>query len=106
MRHVIAGPFWRLALGSLGGYAITMPWSTAYYLPDQFTRENIEHEEEHGRQIAADGAIMFSIRYLYWTARHGYWWNPYEVAARIRCGEQEDAQHYRAHPTLKRLLDL
>lgn len=44
-------------------------WRTIYVLPGH------ERNEREGR-------LLFSIRYLYWLARRGYWNNPYEAEAR------------------------
>ena len=40
------------------------------------------HELEHFYQVQRDGWLRFYIRWLWLTARHGYWDNPYEVEAR------------------------
>ena len=32
-------------------------------------------------QIERDGRLLFSIKYLWWLRRYGYWNNPYEVEA-------------------------
>lgn len=42
----------------------------------------LRHEREHLRQIERDGRLLFALRYSWWTLRHGYWNNPYEVEAR------------------------
>jgi Domain of unknown function (DUF4157) len=49
--------------------------------PDaRLTPQLLEHELEHVRQWKADP--LFPLRYTLATLRHGYWDNPYEVAAR------------------------
>ena len=59
-----------------------MPWRVVYY------RDNwnkcpvfIRHEMVHIEQIEREGPWLFSIKYLYWLARHGYRNNPYEREA-------------------------
>ena len=42
----------------------------------------LRHERKHLAQIERDGRLQFSIKYTWWTLRHGYWNNPYEVEAR------------------------
>jgi hypothetical protein len=78
---VMAGPFWRPALKMLGGAAITMPWGCVYILKEHDSRLLRRHELCHLRQIKRDGALLFSARYVWWTIRHGYWKNPYEIEA-------------------------
>lgn len=58
-------------------------WNTVYVLPGHEGNERLlRHERCHLQQIERDGRLKFSVRYLYWLARHGYWNNPYEVEAR------------------------
>lgn len=58
-------------------------WRTIYVLPGHEQNQRLlRHERCHLEQIERDGRLKFSIRYLYWLARHGYWNNPYEVEAR------------------------
>ena len=58
-------------------------WSTIYVLPG-FERDQrlLRHERKHLEQIERDGRILFALKYSWWTIRHGYWNNPYEVEAR------------------------
>jgi hypothetical protein len=79
---VIASGFWCWLLNRLGCAAITMPWKTIYILDEhKFNQSLRRHELVHIEQIERDGAVMFSIKYLWWLARYGYWANPYEVDA-------------------------
>lgn len=58
-------------------------WSTIYVLPGfEHDERLLRHEREHLRQIERDGRLLFALRYSWWTLRHGYWRNPYEVEAR------------------------
>jgi hypothetical protein len=60
-----------------------MPWGTTYCLPEHLDNQELSfHESVHQWQIARDGPIRFSVRYLYWTWRYGYDQNPYEIEAR------------------------
>lgn len=101
------GPITNAVLGMLGAEAIVMPWGRAYLTAEAFSdRQTRRHEREHLRQLQADGPIVFTARWLWWTWLYGYWWNPYEVAARIRCGEAEIKPGYRENPALWRLITL
>lgn len=58
-------------------------WGAIYVLPGHEQNERLlRHERCHLDQIERDGRILFSIKYLYWLCRYGYWMNPYEVEAR------------------------
>lgn len=67
--------------------AITMPWQTVYVRPDRLNDEGlILHESVHIEQIQREGAFRFSIKYLWYSLKYGYWNNPYEVEARSKSG--------------------
>ena len=73
-------------LRGLGFRAITMPWAI-YVLPSAMSDERlIAHERIHEEQLRRDGVLLFFMRYTWWTLRHGYWMNPYEIEARERSG--------------------
>lgn len=58
-------------------------WGVVYVLPGHEHNERLlRHEHCHLEQIERDGRVLFSIKYAWWTLRHGYWMNPYEVQAR------------------------
>jgi hypothetical protein len=58
-------------------------WHTIYLMPGYEDNEQlIRHEVAHLDQIERDGRVLFTIKYLWWTLRYGYWNNPYEVEAR------------------------
>jgi hypothetical protein len=58
-------------------------WRTIYVLPGHERDERLlRHELKHLEQIERDGRLVFSIKYLWWLCRYGYWNNPYEVEAR------------------------
>lgn len=66
-------------------YAITLG-QTAYY---SVSKEEVlksptwvKHENEHKKQWKRDGLIKFSIKYIYYLIRYGYYNNPYEIEAR------------------------
>lgn len=59
--------------------AIFMPWKTVYVLND--SEEMRAHELIHAEQVDRDGAIKFSINWLWWTITKGYWENDYEIEA-------------------------
>lgn len=43
----------------------------------------LRHEQEHLRQYADNGTILFLIKYLIESARKGYYHNKYEAEARM-----------------------
>ena len=58
-------------------------WRTIYVLPGNEHNERLlRHERCHLEQIERDGPVLFSLRYSWWTLRHGYFMNPYEIEAR------------------------
>ena len=58
-------------------------WNVVYILPGhEDDRRLLLHEMTHMEQIQKDGRLLFSIKYLWWLLRYGYWNNPYEVEAR------------------------
>jgi len=58
-------------------------WNVIYVLPgSEHDKRLLRHERKHLEQIERDGRILFSIKYLWWLCRRGYWQNPYEVEAR------------------------
>lgn len=58
-------------------------WRTTYVLPGYEDNQRLlRHERKHLEQIERDGRILFSIKYLWWLCRYGYWNNSYEVEAR------------------------
>lgn len=58
-------------------------WNTIHVLPG-FERDQrlLRHERCHLEQIDRDGRLLFALKYSWWTIRHGYCNNPYEVEAR------------------------
>lgn len=57
-------------------------WDTIYILPGhEHDQRLLRHERRHLEQIECDGRIWFALKYSWWTIRHGYWNNPYEVQA-------------------------
>lgn len=58
-------------------------WHTIYVMPGYEKVEwLIRHESKHLEQIERDGRLVFTVKYLWWLARYGYWLNPYEIEAR------------------------
>lgn len=58
-------------------------WNVIYLDPDHMADEKlIRHEMKHIEQIKTEGRLKFAVKYVYYTIRHGYWNNPYEVEAR------------------------
>lgn len=62
-----------------------MPWRTVYLRSDFFDNPWTRmHESVHIEQIEREGAVVFSVKYLWWWARLGYWQIPYEIEAYTR----------------------
>lgn len=69
-------------LRRLGFAGITWPWRAIWILPEEWENEWLwRHELVHAQQVERDGAVWFSVRYLWWLVRYGYRNNPYEVEA-------------------------
>ena len=59
-------------------------WNTIYVMPGFENDERLlRHERKHLEQIERDGRIKFALKYSWWTLRHGYYMNPYEIEARV-----------------------
>ena len=50
--------------------------------PHERVSNPVLYERKHLEQIEHDGRVLFSIKYLWWLVRYGYWLNPYEIEAR------------------------
>ncbi len=80
----------KVASGLIKGYmkacgfkGWTSFWNTVYVLEGyQDNTRLLRHEMKHIEQIKRDGKVLFSVRYLWWFLRYGYYENPYEVEAR------------------------
>ena len=58
-------------------------WNAIYVMPGYGSDERLlRHERKHLKQIERDGRILFSVKYLWWLCRYGYYMNPYEIEAR------------------------
>ena len=58
-------------------------WNTVYVMPGwESYQPLLRHERKHLEHIKNDGRILLALKYLWWTLRHGYYMNPYEVEAR------------------------
>ncbi len=94
-----------MLLDVVGADAIVLPWRICYIRAHCADDAHLRaHEHEHFRQIAHDGALKFSLLYLWYGLRYGYRQNPYERAARINCGEDACTAGDLAEPRLARLL--
>lgn len=72
---------WYMWLCGFDGWASF--WRTIYVLPDfENDQRLLRHERCHLEQIERDGRALFSIKYLWWLCRYGYYMNPYEIEAR------------------------
>ena len=58
-------------------------WDTIYLAPGSMQdRCLIRHEATHLAQIAREGRLMFTVKYLWWNCTRGYLNNPFEIEAR------------------------
>lgn len=72
---------WYMRLCGFSGWASF--WRIVYVMPGwENDQRLLRHEAKHLEQIERDGRLVFSIKYAWWTLRHGYFDNPYEVSAR------------------------
>lgn len=64
-------------------WIVTLLAVAIYVLPVRESAHRLlRHERKHLEQIERDGRLLFSIKYLWWLCRYGYWLNPYEIEAR------------------------
>ena len=63
--------------------AITVTGNLSWYRnQEQLDRDSVrKHDDVHQRQIREDGWLKFMILYFYWSWKHGYRQNPYEIEA-------------------------
>ncbi len=99
-----AGVFWSFILKALRAHAIVMPWGRCYVLPHYDSASLRKHELVHLAQVKRYGAIGFTVRYLYWYAKVGYYWHPMEVEARVKAGEDEAKESWLKDPVLGPML--
>ena len=80
--RIASGPIrWFMQACGFKGWASF--WRTIYVMPGYEHNERLlRHERCHLEQIERDGRVLFSLRYSWWTLRHGYFMNPYEIEAR------------------------
>jgi len=84
---VEAEGIYKLFLTKLGYGAITMPWKTIHMLSDRLQDEKlVAHEMVHIEQIEREGALIFTLKYLWYNIKYGYDNNPYEIEAREKSG--------------------
>lgn len=77
----------KLFLSTFDYGAITMPWQTVYVRSDRLNDSGlILHESIHIEQMQREGAIAFTVKYLWYSLKYGYWNNPYEIEARSKSG--------------------
>lgn len=72
-----------------GGFSAITLGRVIWYMPVQLERLGFDdwfdllcHEQTHRQQIARHGMVGFYGRYLFESARRGYWWNRFELEAR------------------------
>lgn len=79
------------AMRQAGFYGWTSFWHTIYVLPGwEDVDWLIRHEAKHLEQIERDGRLRFTVRYLWWLCKYGYWNCPYEIEARAAEHPEKD----------------
>ncbi len=77
--------FGTLAGKILGGEPCAITFGQTSYFSCEETRVPAawhRHENTHKKQWLADGKLMFSLKYCWFSIRYGYTKNPYEIEAR------------------------
>lgn len=77
------GPIkWYMKLCHFRGWASF--WDTIYVMPgSEHVDWLIRHELKHLEQMERDGKVLFTIKYIWWLLRYGYYGpHPYEAEAR------------------------
>lgn len=78
-------PAWqplRSVMAWIGIAGLPVPWSVCYVLPAyKDHRLLIAHELVHFEQMQRDGAVLWTLKWVWWTLRYGYRRNPYEREA-------------------------
>jgi hypothetical protein len=84
VKHKVAKGLILWLMRTRGFNGFTTYWNTIYYIDnDAKNNEQIKrHELKHIEQMNKEGKILFSIKYLYYLIRFGYYKNPYEIEAR------------------------
>jgi hypothetical protein len=78
-----APPLIAWAMRMCGFYGCASFWRTIYIMPGhEHNQRLLRHERKPLEQIERDGRLVFSIQYLWWLCRYGYYMNLYEVEAR------------------------
>lgn len=73
----------RWFLQAFGYRGITLPPLGIYVLAEHIDSERLRrHEMAHWAQYEKMGAVMFYVRYVWLSLRHGYRNNPMEIEAR------------------------
>jgi hypothetical protein len=78
-RKVYSG-FWFKILKDNNAEAIYLPWGVVYF-EGYLTKATIAHELVHHKQRLRDGAVLFTLKYLWYNFRYGYHDSPYEIEA-------------------------
>lgn len=72
---------WYMGICGFDGFASY--WGVIYIRKGhEANKQLIAHERCHLAQMRSSGKLAFTVKYLYWLIRYGYYNNPYEVEAR------------------------
>lgn len=81
-RYIVAYWPWSWWLKWWGFDAQTMPWRTAYFLPETIDDPVLRaHEAIHFDQMDREGTFRFCVKYLWYAWKLGYHANPFEIEA-------------------------
>ena len=81
-QFVIANAFWLKVLDTFHCDGLTMPWGTVYLRPGGLDDLGlIVHEQVHLDQIKRLGRVKFTVLYLWYLWRYGYFESPLEQEA-------------------------
>lgn len=84
VKHKVATGLIKKYMNKKGFFGWTSFWNTIYYLREKDLNDEKlrKHELCHVAQIKREGYIKFTIKYMWYNFKVGYWNNPYEIEAR------------------------
>ena len=83
-KHKVAPGLILWSMETFGYYGWTSFWNTIYYISEEHLKYTPlrKHELKHIEQMEQEGKFIFSVKYLYYNYKVGYFNNPYEIEAR------------------------
>ena len=80
-----------LCLGTCLNYAVTLGKTIYYTTSKDYVDKHPwwrAHEQVHLKQYEREGTARFLLKYVWYSLRHGYTNNPYEVEARMEVAKR------------------